>query len=241
MSNSGQPIDFAFVMASSVHDMKNSLSLLLHSIDELAALLPEVDGNHPASHRISTLQYEASRVNNDLVQLLTLYKLENSVAGITLDEHDVDDFLLEQVARYEPLFQSRGVDCEIQCAAGLTAVFDRDLVSGIINNVLANAIRYCEKTIVISAQEPVASSDAEYGVLISIADDGTGFPDEMLSAADEFHLSSDFRSGSTHLGLYFADRIAKLHSGNDLTGKVRLRNGQVGPSGSGAVFELLLP
>ncbi|GAA3952282.1 HAMP domain-containing sensor histidine kinase [Allohahella marinimesophila] len=241
MSNQGQPIDFAFVMASSVHDMKNSLSLLLHSIDELAVLLPDIDANHPASHRISTLQYEASRVNNDLVQLLTLYKLENSVAGITLDEHDLDDFLLEQLARYEPLFQSRGVDCQIQCEEGLAAVFDRDLVSGIINNVLANAIRYCKQTIVVSARVPDAADDAGYGLLITIADDGTGFPGEMLDAADEFHLSSDFRSGSTHLGLYFADRIAKLHSGHSLTGKVRLSNGQVGASSSGAVFELLLP
>jgi len=173
--------------------------------------------------------------------LLTLYKLENSVAGITLDEHDLDDFLREQLARYEPLFMSRGIDCELICEPGLTAVFDRGLISGIINNVLANAIRYCEKTIVVSANIPSAGPDAGFGVMITIADDGTGFPDEMIDAADAFHLSSNFRSGSTHLGLYFADRIAKLHSSQDLNGKVRLRNARVGKALSGAVFELLLP
>ena len=241
MSNSGQSVDFSFVMASSVHDMKNSLSLLLHSIDELSGLLPDVDMNHPASHRISTLQYEASRVNNDLVQLLTLYKLENNVTGVSLDEHDVEDFLLEQRARYEPLFCSRGIDCEIRCELDLSAVFDRELVSGIINNVIANAIRYCAKTIVVTARRPQTQGNMGYELEITIADDGTGFPPEMLNAADEFHLSSDFRSGSTHLGLYFADRIAKLHTANDLTGKVVLSNGPVGASSSGAVFRLLLP
>lgn len=237
MSEETPRIDFSLVLASSVHDMKNSLSMVLHSVDELTTLLPEVNAGHPAAQRLATLHYEASRVNNDLVQLLTLYKLENGVAGISLDQHELDDFLLEQAARYEPLFAARGVECSVDVEPALHGTFDRDLVGGIVTTIVANAIRYCSSAIRLSASVP-AGDDAQYALQISVTDDGSGFPPEMLKAAEGFSSTSDFGSGSTHLGLYFADRIAKLHRRDGLEGAIRLSNHTEAGS---ACFELLLP
>ena len=103
--------DFSMVMASAVHDMKNSLSMLLHSLEMISDELPEEMKN---SGKVATLQYEAERVNNDLIQLLGLYRIENDKLSIHIDEHYVRDFLEEQAARYEVLLNSRSIELSIE-------------------------------------------------------------------------------------------------------------------------------
>lgn len=224
-------LDFSAVLASSVHDMKNSLSLLLTSIDEIGLELSAADS--PIADRMATLQYEAARVNNDLVQLLSLYKLDQNVLAPTIDEHHVRDLLEEEVARYQPLFQSREVRCQIECADDLFGFFDRDLISGVIGNVLANTIRYTRRNIEVSAE-----ATGKGGIIIRVEDDGQGFPQRMLDQDVALNATTNFQTGSTNLGLYFAKRVAQLHQQEDRAGSVDLSNG--GKLGGG-VFRLILP
>ncbi|MBU6955671.1 HAMP domain-containing sensor histidine kinase [Hahella sp. HN01] len=223
-------LDFSFIMAASVHDMKNSLSMLLHSLDEVNHEIAELD--LPIAQRMATLQYEAARVNNDLVQLLSLYKLDADMLTADIDEHFLLDFLEEQVARYHPLFAARNMRCEVDCDERLTGYFDNDLVSGVVNNILANAIRYSRSQIRVSARTE------EDGLYITIEDDGQGFPAKMVEIPEQLSTEVDFESGSTNLGLYFAHRIAQLHMQKGKTGKISLRNGG---ALNGGVFEMYLP
>ena len=78
-SRGAQSIDFSMVLASAVHDMKNSLGMLLNSLDELRQEQADTTGDSP---RFNTLQYEAERMHNDLVQLLGIYRLgENNLSA----------------------------------------------------------------------------------------------------------------------------------------------------------------
>ena len=230
MTNSPKTIDFSFIMASSVHDMKNSLSMLLHSLDEVNQEVSALQ--LPIASKMATLQYEAARVNNDLVQLLSLYKMDNEALRAHIDEYHLQDFLEEQVARYLPLFKVKNVTCVVECDEGLTGYFDRDLISGVINNTLANAIRYSRQTIKVSAY---AENE---GLSILIEDDGNGFPKAMLEQPLNMSAGVDFESGSTNLGLYFAHRIALLHTQGDSVGYIKLSNDS---SLGGGLFKLHLP
>src|SRR5690606_19162987 len=131
------------------------------------------------SQRVGLLQYEAARVNNDLVQLLGLYKLQNRQLPLRVDEQFVHDFLDEQIARYVLLFSNRGISCELNCAADLIGYFDDELVAGIVNNILANAIRYTRSKIQVEAHQ------VDGYLVISVNDDGTGFPARMLDAMEQ--------------------------------------------------------
>ena len=67
-------IDFATVLASAVHDMKNSLCMLLQSMESLQqSLAPE---SNSASQELARIHYEATRLNTNLLQLLSLYRIE---------------------------------------------------------------------------------------------------------------------------------------------------------------------
>ncbi|MCP5161660.1 MAG: HAMP domain-containing histidine kinase [Hahellaceae bacterium] len=221
--------DFAMVMASAVHDMKNSLSMLLHSLETIVEELPpEMRG----SGKMATLQYEAERVNNDLIQLLGIYRLQDQSLGVHVEEHYVSDFLDEQVVRYELLFNARNIDMQVDCDRDLVGYFDRDLIAGILNNTLTNAARYTQDKIALRAFE------RDGWLVIEIDDNGRGYPKAMLDAPGEIQKGIDFDTGSTSLGLYFASQVAYLHQQAGKQGFIELENG--GEWGGG-VFRIALP
>ncbi len=222
-------LDFSMVIASAVHDMKNSLGMLLSTLDEFFSELPDELRKSPKQ---ATLQYEAERVNIDLVQLLGLYRLENEQLMVRVDEQFIRDFLEEQVARYSVLAAARNITLEIDCDHDLTGYFDGDLVGGIINNILANASRYTKDRILLLARTE------EEGVVLEVHDNGQGYPEAMLDAPGEIMGGINFKTGSTSLGLYFAARVANLHAQGERKGEIFLSNG--GRYGGG-VFKIFLP
>lgn len=220
-------LDFSMVIASAVHDMKNSLGMLLHTVEELR----EEHQNLNTSARFNTLQYEAERVHSDLVQLLGIYRLGEHKLSAHSDEHFVADFLAEQLARHEQLLQGYGIAYDIR-TADITGYFDADLLAGVITNTLNNAIRYTRSRIRLSAREQ------DSYLILGIEDDGAGYPVHMQEAGALTLKTPDFAGGSTSLGLYFASAIARLHHSNGRTGFIKLHNdGEFG----GGVFEIWLP
>ncbi len=229
MTDQDDNLDFAMVLASSVHDMKNSLSILINAINEMARKYPAVDDEDKKQH--SVLQYESSRLNSSLVQLLGVFKLENKQLPLNINFLDVEDFLIDQASQYEPLLQAKAIELDFDIEDELDGCFDEDLIASILNNVLGNAIRYTKSAIRISAYY-------NDGVVIDLADDGVGYPQAMIEQQENFIKSIDHSTGSTGLGLYFAGQIAKLHKKDDKIGYIKLLNG--GELGGG-IFRLYLP
>lgn len=222
--------DFSLIIASAVHDMKNSLGMLLHSVDSMCDELPEEWRKKP---NVATVQYEAERVNGYLVQLLGLYRLQNKLLSLHIDEYYLEDLLDEQVAHYTQIFQSRNINLSISVEKSLTWFFDREIILGVLNNALNNASRYTKNNIEITA-----NIDGEF-LLIEIHDDGTGYPKELLAAPPGEILNDiNFNTGSTSLGIYFAAMVTKLHTQGDHHGHIKLSNG--GRFGGG-VFSIYLP
>ncbi|OZB16814.1 MAG: ATP-binding protein [Marinobacter sp. 34-60-7] len=221
-------IDFSMVLASAVHDMKNSLGMLLNSLDELRT---EHETSLAASDKFNMLQYEAERMHNDLVQLLGIYRLGENNLSAHMEEHYVPDFLSEHLARHVPLLEGLKINYEVD-ADDINGFFDEDLLTGVLNNTINNAIRYTKSRIRLTARQ-------ESGYLvIGVEDNGRGYPESMQHSGTPDFQALDFNSGSTSLGLFFASSVAKLHTDGERTGSIRLRNGG---SLGGGVFEIWLP
>lgn len=221
-------IDFSMVLASAVHDMKNSLGMLLNSLDELRS---EHGKTFNGSPRFNTLQYEAERMHNDLVQLLGIYRLGEQNLSAHIDEHYLPDFLAEHMARHAPLLDGLRIQSFID-AGDVSGFFDADLLTGVLNNTVNNALRYTKSAIRLTAEH------REGYLVIGVEDDGEGYPEAMQHSGTVSFKSLDFDSGSTSLGLFFASSVAKLHQNGDRTGAIKLHNGgQLG----GGVFEIWLP
>ena len=230
MNRESPSLDFSFVLASSVHDMKNSLSMLLTTLTDVIAQYPPQDVNQANAYAV--LEYEAARINSELIQLLSIYRLENDQIHAHIDEHLVGDILAEQVARNYELFKSRNLVLEIACDDGLIGYFDGDLVGGVINNVLVNCSRYSSQRV------RLAAAQTPDGLCISIEDDGAGYPAEMLEASTFTESRAHFAEGRPHLGLIFANKIALMHQNKGRLGFISLSNRS---TLGGGCFKVYLP
>ena len=218
---------FSDILASIIHDMKNSLGMVINTVDELAAENPEQENG-----RISTLQHESKRLSNNLIALLSLYKLENDRLDLNIEEIGMADFLDEIVIDNATLARTRGIALDYTCDDGLSGYFDQWLIQGVINNVIGNALRYTATRILIHAE----TVDGQ--LVITIEDDGSGFPQGMIDAQAAFNRSGSMGEGQTQLGLYFAAMIARLHKNGEHTGHIELANQQQLAGGS---FSIWLP
>jgi K+-sensing histidine kinase KdpD len=223
------PIDFSFVLASSVHDMKNSLGMLLNTLAAMVASSPPKDAEQ--ARFFSVLEYEAARINGELVQLLSLYRMDEHTMSVVIDEHHPIDTIEEQIARNDTLLKSRNVSISVDCDTDLVWYFDNELIGGVLNNLIVNCARYSREQLLVSAFE-------DKGFLcISVADDGQGYPDNMLMGALP-QIPVSFGSGNTRLGLLFTRKVLELHKSKKGHGYMTIANN--GPLGGG-VLKLFLP
>jgi len=223
-------IAFPEFLASIVHDMKNSLGMILTAAEETVGACSSRDC--PSSKRLSQMQYETKRLNNNLVQLLTLYKMDQAQYTVNISDNAVRDFIDETILQNRQLLDYRGIDVVTECPDDLFWFFDSNLVSGVINNILNNAYRYARDQLRLIAEEK------EGFLVLTVQDNGSGYPDSMLRSTKQAIRGTSFRTGSTGLGLYFASIVAGLHKNRGRSGYIEIRNGcDLG----GGCFSIYLP
>lgn len=221
-------MNFADVMASSIHDMKNSLWMVINTLESL----DDVPGTELGRDQLCLLRQEAKRLNTNLIELLTLYKMENGRVSADVRESYLSEFFEERVLENEASARALGIALDWECDPDLHGFFDEGLVMGVVNSLIGNGLRYARSRLMLSGGE-------EDGFLaIRVEDDGEGFPEAMLDSGDAAGQGIEWLQGRTHLGIYFARMVAGLHSNKGLKGRIHIGNG--GSLGGGS-FTILLP
>lgn len=225
-----QTIDFSSVLAAAVHDMKNSLCLLIQSIESLAENLPPE--NSQANEKVASVHYEATRLNTNLVQILSLYRAELDQLPVTIDECFIDDLFEDVMSSVRIYMEQKNLLVTINVENDISWYLDRELIFMLINDVLINAMRYGTSQIILNA------AVRDETLVITVEDDGPGYPSSMLEKSTADLAGFDLSQGRTGLGLFFARLIANAHVNNNHCGEISLNNG--GTLG-GSVFEVKLP
>ncbi len=213
--------DFASILAASVHDMKNSLCTIRDLIQQLKQ-------SNTTDNQLMQLEFEASRMNNSLMHLLALYKIELEKFSLQIDEYSLNEVLNDIQAQQSALLELSQISLEVEYDSQEQLCYcDFDLISNAIGSILNNAQRYSEKHVILSAGNQNGYS------YFCIEDDGAGFPEKLMASKE-----IDFHGGNTGLGLYFVSIIAKLHSNANKQGYIETSNtSRLG----GAKFTLFLP
>ena len=204
---------FETILASTVHDMKNSLGYLMAQLDEIGCTMQVEE--LPSFSRV---KYEASRVNISLMELLTLYRFEKQQLAVQIVEVELVDFLEDCIATFSQYANNNQVELRLDCDDALIWFFDPGLVGIVINNVIGNGIRYSRSKILLQVR---IKNDF---LLINIEDDGEGYPESMLDESARYRKKIDLETGSTGLGLYFSATIATNHHRRDRSGSIQLNN-----------------
>ena len=227
-----EDISFTDFIASSIHDMKNSLNIQVNGLESIAtACRARLDNETLAT--LGPIIHEAHRMNANLIQLLSLYKLGKSIYPTDIAEQSVADVIHEALLHNRSVMEFKGITVEVECDAGCYWYFDRDLVTGILLNALNNAYSYTSDRIRIVA------SVADGWLALRVEDNGRGYPASMLQGNGvAANKGINFSSGSTGLGFYFSSRVAQMHKNGDRQGSLMIENG--GAYGGGC-FVVRLP
>lgn len=233
-------------LASTVHDMKNSISVLSGTLENLIAgappppaaeAEPESPPAQPQYGQLGQMLYQTRRLNDNLIQLLALYK-EVGKPGYPFDPaaHRVSELVDQVKGQARILLQSRGVTLDVDFPADAIWTFDEELIIGVLVHAINNAIRYTRDRIHLGVKV-----DGDY-LEVRVADNGGGFPPAILEAGADAMKTGvnkvNFLSNSSGLGLYFSSEVAKMHKHRQRHGGIALENG--GALGGGC-FILRLP
>jgi two-component system, OmpR family, sensor histidine kinase SenX3 len=225
-------ISFSDLIASSIHDMKNSLNIQINDLEKMAAVRL-ASGDTQLFEDMGRMIYQANRMNGNLIQLLSLYKLGKAIYPTEFAEHNIAELIDEVMLQNSHIMKYKGIKVTVDCDPDCYWHIDRDLVAGVLINAVNNAYNYTGDQIRVAA-----GINGDF-LEIRVEDNGRGYPQGMLQK-DNVSASggSNFLSGSTGLGFYFSSQVAQLHHNGDKRGSLTIENG--GAFGGGC-FVVKLP
>ena len=222
-------------LASTAHDMKNSIGMLSGTLEALLDdASPTIGQAYP---KMAHMLYETRRLNDNLMQLLALYKqVGKPHYPFDMQPLAIGQLVAQVVSNQRVLLKSRGIVLETGFDPELIWHVDEDLIIGVLGHAINNAIHYTADKIRLA----IAVVD---GCLeLRVEDNGAGYPAAMLaagaSAVSGNSSGVNFLTNSTGSGLYFSSEVAKMHKHRGRRGALRLENG--GLYGGGC-FVLTLP
>jgi signal transduction histidine kinase len=146
-------------------------------------------------------------------QLLTLARLEAGVLECHRSSYDLREIIESVAGEFRARCGQQDVHVRIENHADEVIVsVDRDKLSQVVRNLLANAVRFSPE----GSQIQIAVCHQGRLATVSIQDEGPGIPTEELSQVFErfFQASNNIAKGKgTGLGLAICKQIVELHGG----------------------------
>ena len=207
-------------VANVSHELRTPLASLIGFVETLRG--PAAD-DPPAQQRFLEIMAEqGARMNRLIDDLLSLSRIELTEHQVPSEPLDLTGLIHGMVAGFEPRLAERNVKLALRIDADLPVVAgDADQIAQVLQNLLDNGLKYGRDGGVLSLDVTLAQPGnrwpARRGIVIAVADQGTGIPREHLPRLTErFYRVDKGRSravGGTGLGLAIVKHIVNRHRG----------------------------
>jgi two-component system sensor histidine kinase TctE len=176
--------------------------------------------------RIAASQARASRMVEQLLALAVAHEAE---ASLKLGPVRLDEVVRETVLRFLPAADAKGVDLgALGIDTPTEVVGDATLISGILNNLLDNALRYGGDAAHGPPSVTVAIEQEADATVLSVLDNGSGLPGDLQIAMVERGMQGEagqLLGEGVGLGLALVAQYARLMGAHMTLGS--------GPDGTG--------
>jgi len=193
------------------HELKTPLTAIIGSTD---LILEEITKDPKTIFDlIKRISEEAKRMNNLVMDMLTLSKYENQTEIMNKQNINISKVIQDAFHALESLASEKEIKVEISNHEDYINA-DYDQMFQLIKNLMENAIRYGKKFGFVK----VDSRRQNHNLLISVQDDGIGIPKtEQARVFERFYRVDKARSkatGGTGLGLSIVKHIVLNHGGH---------------------------
>jgi nitrogen-specific signal transduction histidine kinase len=185
---------------------------------------------------ISRNAIRLQRLTNDI---LDVTRIDSNTLNLHKERFDLDDLIVSVVQDYVSYIEKENLSVKLlynfkqDIKEPLAVDADKDRITQVISNLLANAIKFTSKrkdgVISVSAERKKNSNQEE--VIVSIKDTGEGINPEIQPRLFTKFATASF--SGTGLGLYISKGIVEAQGG-----KMWAENN---PEGKGATFTFTLP
>ncbi len=220
------------MIASLSHDLRTPLASLGCSLESLL-LKQDSQSTEERRAQLQVAVRQQDRMQRLVGALFELAQLELPDAQCELQPTAVSDLLMDVAQRFGPRAEGLGLAIDTECPDHVPlALADAALLERALENLIDNALRHTPR----GGRIRLCAERADEFIRLSVADSGSGVPQEHLSRIFErFYRADPSRRNPTAgagLGLAITRRIAELHGGR-LSVESRF--------GTGSVFSISLP
>ncbi|MCH5259610.1 MAG: two-component sensor histidine kinase [Lachnospiraceae bacterium] len=157
---------------------------------------------------------EIEREDEIITDLLSLVKMDRTVADLNITEVDMNVLVELIMRRLRPIAQKRDVELVYESVRPVTAAVDEVKITLVISNLIENAVKYNKEHGWVKV-----TLDADHQFFtVEVADSGIGIPEESLDHIYErFYRVDKSRSreiGGTGLGLAITRSAVLKHRGS---------------------------
>ena len=199
-------------------NMSHEIRTPLNGVLAMAQIMAMSDLDQTQRERLAVIHQSGESLLTILNDILDLSKIEAGRMELETAEFDVGELARGIEAAHTPVAARKGLDFSVEVApsAGGKRMGDRARLQQILNNLVANAIKFTA-----SGEVRVAlrgeGADGGDGLLISVSDTGIGVPAAKLPLLfqkfSQVDSSTTREFGGTGLGLAICREIAQLMGG----------------------------
>jgi signal transduction histidine kinase len=193
-----------------LHDLKNPISILLANVETVHDRLRHLPEFAEETDELQIAGAEARRLSGMIGDLLLASRLEQG----ELEPHRAPVHvreLADSVARgMAALANSRHVHLEVSASPGLEAQLDVGLLRRLLENLVANALRFTEP----GNRIQIAAAERDQLLLLAVRNDGPAISPEVRSRLfqeQRSHGRSEWHN--VGLGLHLCRLVAESHGG----------------------------
>ena len=193
---------------SVAHEIRTPLTLIKSPLEHVLA-----SGHVPDEIRedMETMDQNVGRLSDLVGQLLDFRKTEREGFRLNFVECDVVEIWQTVYKRFLPLSRQKDLEFTADVPDELAASVDKEALTKVISNLLANAVKYAETYI----RSRLSASDGH--LHLTVCNDGQPVPPDMRE--EIFKPFVRYREGrhstvaGTGIGLALARSLAELHGG----------------------------
>lgn len=220
-----------FLTHAMVHDLNNPLTSIMAGA-EMAAECPGHIPTCSNREHLSVVREAAVEMKNMLSDILDISRMEEGKLRLKLRRVDPSALADGAAAAMDYVARAESRTIKVTAPSGLPpAAVDAPLVKRVLENLLANALRYSPKDVPVS----LTVSPSKGKVRFSVADAGSGAPPDHLDKIfDKYFQSLPAKNGERKgkgLGLAFCRLAVEAHGGRIWAENLR-------PRGLAVHFEL---
>jgi len=208
------------LLANIAHELRTPLTSIQGYAQGLSDGIFETEQQRQQA--LETIGQESERVNDLLIQILELARLESGQSGPQPHEIDVDDIVARVLRRHHVEADTGGIELISPTSHAQTIVADEAMIDQAIDNLVRNAIRHTPEggSVAVGLATLRDADRNATGVRVSVTDTGPGIPEEAIPHIFDRFYRANGHDGSTTgpqsgfgLGLAIVREIAVNHGG----------------------------